>query len=143
MGAESPHFTIRVTGSRLDKGFIAVPQKFSNAFPRERSKIAVAFDDESKSRALTFHPHDPASKENRVFGLSDWFLRRGVVPGDHISIIVEDPGSHKYRMVLDRYLREKEERESRQKLRGAATDPGTAPSPSPPLRDPAGTALPT
>ena len=122
MSAERLRFTVRATASRLEKGFIAIPQKFRNVFPHERCKISVAFDDEDKSRALTFHPYDPAGKENRIFGIRDWLLRRGVVEGDLISITVEDSGSRAYRIALNRYLQEKEEQESRRKLRAAATD---------------------
>ena len=60
MSTQRRRFTIRVSASRLKKGFIAIPQKFKGWLPSERSKIHVAFDDEGKTKALTFHPHDPA-----------------------------------------------------------------------------------
>jgi hypothetical protein len=115
-------FTIRVSASRLKKGFIAIPQKFKGWFPSERSKIHVAFDDEGKTKALTFHPHDPVGKENRIFGIKRWFSKRGVVDGDLISVSLENPGRRLYRVALDRYVREKEQQESRERLQAAATD---------------------
>lgn len=122
MSTQRRHFTIRVSASRLKKGFIAIPQKFKGWFPSERSKIHVAFDDEGKTKALTFHPHDPVGKENRIFGIKRWFSKRGVVDGDLISVTLEDTGRRLYRIVLDRFVREKEEQESRERLQAAATD---------------------
>lgn len=115
-------FTIRATASRLEKGFIAIPQKFKNWFPEERSKIRLAFDDEDVTTEVTFHPHDPSGKETRVFGTKEWFSKRQIVPGDLITISVENQTERVYRVVLDRFLREKEQRESRQRLESAATE---------------------
>lgn len=42
--------------------------------------------------------------------------------GDLISLTLEDPGKRLYRIALDRYLREREEEETRQKFQAAQTD---------------------
>ena len=89
-------FTIRATASRLEKGFIAIPQKFKNWFPEERSKIRLAFDDEDVTTEVTFHPHDPSGKETRVFGTKEWFSKRQIVPGDLITISVENQTERVY-----------------------------------------------
>lgn len=115
-------FTIRATASRLDKGFIAIPQKFKNWFPKERSRIRLAFDDEDATNEVTFHPDDPSVKETRVFGTKEWFSKRQIVPGDLITVSLEDPAKRVYRVILDRFLREKEARQSRQRLESAATE---------------------
>lgn len=115
-------FTIRATASRLEKGFIAIPQKFKSWFPEERSRIRLAFDDEEATTEVTFHPRDPSGKETRVFGTKEWFSKRQIVPGDLITVNIENPTERVYRVILDRFLREKEERESRQRLESAATE---------------------
>jgi len=69
VSTDKQRFTIRASASRLDKGLLAVPQRFSGWFPRERGQIQIIFDDEEKIRALTFQPYDPTVKENRIFGL--------------------------------------------------------------------------
>ncbi len=122
MSTEKQRFTIRASASRLEKGLLAIPQRFKDWFPREKGQIQVVFDDEEKVKALTFHPYDPVVKENRIFGLPHWFSERGVREGDLISITVEDQGRRLYRIVLDRYVREREEQKTREKLRAAATD---------------------
>jgi len=122
MTTEKRQFSIRASASRIEKGFIAVPQKFKEWFPRERTKIHVAFDDDRTTNALTFHPHDPAGKENRIFGTRQWFLKRGVVEGDRVTITIEDAERHLYRVALDRFVEEKQQQESRQKLRAAANN---------------------
>jgi hypothetical protein len=119
---EKQRFTIRASASRLDKGLLAIPQKFRDWFPSEKSPIQVVFDDEANAKALTFHPYDPAVKENRIFGLGRWFSKRGVREGDLISITLEDRNRLLYRIALDRFVREREEQKSRQKLQAARTD---------------------
>jgi 5-methylcytosine-specific restriction endonuclease McrA len=91
-------------------------------FPREKGPIEVVFDDEEKIRALTFHPYDPVVKENRIFGLGRWFSKRKVGEGDLISVTLEDPNRPLYRIALDRFVRERAEQRSQEKLRTAQTD---------------------
>ncbi|HTV56219.1 MAG TPA: HNH endonuclease signature motif containing protein [Terriglobia bacterium] len=122
MSAEKQRFTIRASASRLEKGLLAVPQKFKDWFPGGKGQIQVIFDDEEKARALTFHPYDPIVKENRIFGLGHWFSKRSVREGDAISITVEDLGKRLYRIALDRFVRERQEQEARHNLREAGTD---------------------
>jgi 5-methylcytosine-specific restriction endonuclease McrA len=122
VSTDKQHFTIRASASRLDKGLLAIPQKFKDWFPGEKGQIQVVFDDEEKVRTLTFHPYDPVVKENRIFGLRSWFSKRSVREGDLISITLEDLGRPLYRIALDRFVRERQEQKARQRLQAAATD---------------------
>ena len=122
MGADKQHFTIRASASRLDKGLLAIPQKFRDWFPGEKGQIRVVFDDEERARALTFHPYDATTKETRIFGLRTWFSKRNVEEGDVISITLEDADRGLYRIALDRYVRERQEQKARQKLKAAGSD---------------------
>ena len=122
MNAAKLHFTIRVSASRLDKGLLAIPQKFKNWFPGEKSQIRVIFDDEDNARTLTFQPYDPVVKENRIFGLKNWFSTRDIREGDLISVTLEDLNGRLYRIELDRFVRERKEQKSRLRLQAAATD---------------------
>jgi 5-methylcytosine-specific restriction endonuclease McrA len=119
---EKERFTIRASSSRLEKGLIAIPQRFNGWFPHDKGPIQIVFDDEQESEPLTFHPYDPVVKESRIFGLGRWFSRRGVREGDQISITLEDLNRPLYRIALDRYVREREEERTRQKLQAAQTD---------------------
>lgn len=122
MSAEPQHFTIRATASRLEKGLLAIPQRFRNLFPGERCEIRVVFDDGQAVKRLTFQPYDSVVKENRIFGLRQWFSERAVREGDVISITVEDSERGLYRIALDRFVRERQEERARQGLRAAKTD---------------------
>ena len=122
MSSDKQRFSIRATASRLDKGLLAIPQKFKKLFPRAKSVIQVIFDDGVKSRPLTFQPYDSVTKENRIFGLRQWFLTRGVREGDVISITVESPSQQLYRIALDRFVLSKQEEGTRAELRGATTE---------------------
>jgi len=122
VSTDKQRFTIRASASRLDKGLLAVPQRFSGWFPRERGQIQIIFDDEEKIRALTFQPYDPTVKENRIFGLRPWFSNRDVREGDLISIILEDQEKKVYRIQLDRYVQQRQEQQTRERLYAAETD---------------------
>ena len=122
MSTEKQRFTIRATASRLEKGLLAVPQKFTEWFPGEKGQIQVLFDDEEQTKTLTFHPYDPTVKENRIFGLGQWMSKRGVREGDLISITLEDQTKQLYRIALDRYVQERQESKARQGLQAARTD---------------------
>ena len=122
MSTEKQRFTIRASASRLEKGLLAVPQKFKDWFPSKKSQIQVVFDDEEKARTLSFHPYGPEVKENRIFGVGRWFSKREVREGDLISITLEDMDGRLYRIALDRFVREREEQKARHKLRTAETD---------------------
>jgi hypothetical protein len=71
-------FAIRASASRLDKGLLAMPQKYRSLFPDNGDLIGVLFDDGEDLEELTFQPYDPVVKENRVLGLARWYSRRGV-----------------------------------------------------------------
>ena len=120
--AQKPRFTIRVSASRLAKRLLAIPQKFKNLFPRENGQIKVVFDDGDRIKTLTFMPCDPRVKESRIFGLSRWFLKRNVQPGDVISVTVEDQRKGIYRIALDRFVRQRQEDRARKKIRSARTE---------------------
>ncbi len=122
METEKKGFTIRASSSRLEKGLLAIPQRFNDWFPREKGPIQIVFDDEDKPKWLTFHPYDPVVKESRIFGLGHWFTKRDLREGDLISVRLEDVDKRLYRIALDRYVREREEQRARQNLQAAQTD---------------------
>jgi HNH endonuclease len=122
VSAEKQRITIRASASRLEKGFLAVPQKFRDWFPRAKGEIRVVLDDDDRAKGLTFHPNGPEVKENRIFGLGHWFSKRGVREGDLISITVEDRDRQLYRIALNRFIQEREEQKARQRLEAARTD---------------------
>lgn len=122
MGSEKGRFTIRASASRLEKGLLAIPQKFKGLFPDMRGPISVFFDDDEDLHEITFQPYDPVVKESRVLGLARWFSTRGVRGGDLISVTIEDQGRRLYRIALDRYVQERRELKARQGLEAAETE---------------------
>lgn len=122
MQPKSDTFSIRLYSSRLAKGLLAVPRKFTNRFPQTQCQIQIIFDDEEKVLRKTFLPYDPKVKEARIFGLSTWFAKRGMKPGDLITVTIEDKNEHVYRLALDRYIQERREQRARQRLWSAQSD---------------------
>ncbi|MGA2905592.1 MAG: hypothetical protein ABSD98_17335, partial [Candidatus Korobacteraceae bacterium] len=116
MNNDKQRFVIRASASRLDKGLLAVPQRFKGWFPAERGQIQIVFDDEEAAKTLTFHPYDATTKEIRIFGLRNWYSKREVRQGELISITLEDREQRLYRIALERYVRERQEGVARQRL---------------------------
>ncbi len=114
-------FTIYATDSRISKGLLAIPRRFSNKFPATKGKIFVVFDDGTRVEPKIYVPYDPKIKECRVFGLSRWFSRRGIVAGDAITITLEDPVKGIYRIALDRFVEQRRAAEARRQLYTAAS----------------------
>lgn len=119
---EKRRLALRISGSRLAKGLLAIPSKSKDLFPSERGQIQVVFDDGETVQPLSFVPYDPKVKEIRIFGLGRWFKKRRIQAGDRITIVVEDQERGLYRIALDRFVRERQARRTRQKLRSAPTD---------------------
>lgn len=109
-------FTLYATDSRISKGLLAIPRKFEGEFPATKGKILVVFDDGTRVEPKIFVPYDSKIKESRVFGLSRWFSRRGIVAGDAITITLEDPVKRIYRIALDRFVQQRRAVEARRQL---------------------------
>ena len=76
----------------------------------------MVFDDGTRVEPKIYVPYDPKIKESRVFGLSRWFSRRGIVAGDAITITLEDPIKGIYRIALDRFVAQRRANEARRRL---------------------------
>ena len=76
----------------------------------------MVLDDGTRVEPKIYVPYDPKIKECRVFGLSRWFSKRGIVAGDAITITVEDPMKGIYRIALDRYVGQRRAVEARRQL---------------------------
>jgi 5-methylcytosine-specific restriction endonuclease McrA len=122
MGAGKDRFTIRASASRIDKGLLAIPQRFRDLFPQERTRIRIVFDDGEKIKEHTFQPFDSVVKESRILGLRHWLAARRVREGDLISIAVENAEHRLYRVALDRFVLERAEERARRRLLAAEND---------------------
>jgi rubredoxin len=108
--------TIYATDSRISKGLLAIPRKFEGEFPATKGKILVVFDDGTRVEPKLYVPYDLKIKESRIFGLSRWFSRRGIVAGDAITITLENPMKGIYRIALDRFVKQRRAVEARRQL---------------------------
>ena len=109
-------FTIKATASRIERGLLAIPRKYSKEFPATKSTIRVVLDDGSRLEPKAYAPYEGKDRECRIFGLRGWFSRRRVVPGDVITVTVEDHTKGIYRVALDRYVRQRQESDARREL---------------------------
>ena len=101
---------------------MAIPQRSTAHFPKEKRAIAVRFDNHHRTRLLTYRPRDAETKEARLLGLGKWFSKAGVQEGDPICIIVGDPEEGVYRIALQRQILAEDEAAARVELKTAQTD---------------------
>jgi len=109
-------FTIYATDSRISKGLLAIPRRFSSEFPTIKGKILVVFDDATRVEPKIYVPYDPKIKECRVFGLSRWFSgvdRRWRCDNNYRGRI---PTKGIYRIALDRFIEQRRSAEARRQL---------------------------
>lgn len=113
--------TLRATPSRMDKGFIAIPTAYASLFPTTKCTIEIAFDEDANYQHKSYVPKDVSTKENRLFGLSNWFEKARIRAGDTILIRREDDGL-RYRITSALFAKTKLEQDARLSLFGADTD---------------------
>jgi HNH endonuclease len=109
-------FKIRATASRVERGLLAIPRKFSSEFPPTKSQILIAYDDGTRTESKAFSPYETKDNEARIFGLRGWYSKRKIGPGDIVTITVEDRAKGIYRVASDRYVQERREIEARRDL---------------------------
>jgi hypothetical protein len=119
---EAKSFSIRLTASRLAKGLLAIPSKFSGAFPQERCTILVTTDNRDTAEPKSFLPYNAQVKECRIFGLGRWFKETKAKPGDSITVTVQDRINRTYSLTASRVSSEPNKREIRKRLRSATTN---------------------
>ena len=109
-------FTIYATDSRISKGLLAIPRRFASGFPATKGRILVIFDDGIRVEPKIYVPYEPKIKESRVFGMSRWYSRRGIVAGDAITVTLEDSDKGIYRIALDRFIEQRRAEQARRQL---------------------------
>lgn len=93
---------IRVTKSRIDKGLIAIPVALADRFPERNTTIQVYLDDSPQPMFKKYSSYNSSTRECRIGGIGDWFLRNNVRSEDEIVIQFIDEEHFVYRLIPER-----------------------------------------
>jgi len=88
--------TIKVTQSRIDKGLLAIPVSLIDYFPKQKTKVFVAFDKSLKVSSKNFTPYTSSSRECRIGGLRSFYENLQIKDGDELVVQILD--EKKYRI---------------------------------------------
>jgi len=91
--------TIKVTQSRLDKGFLAIPISISKYFPSSNTKVKLYLDETEHLQLNNFSSFTSSTNESRIGGLRVWFEKNYITDGDEIVIQILDREKFVYRLI--------------------------------------------
>ncbi len=117
--------SVRLTRSRLARGFLTVERKYQSMFPPQETTIRIYLGESKRARTVKYTPASSTAKEVRIYGLRSWFRKHGAKPNDKVEITREVDG---YRLrlitVAQQYQKElasaQDERQARKILRKLA-----------------------
>jgi len=93
--------TIKITKSRIDKGLLAIPVSLLDFFPKEKTDIFILFDNEDIPSKKHFTPYSSSSRECRIGGLSNWFIKNNFQDKDEIVVQILDKEEKIYRLIKE------------------------------------------
>lgn len=110
-------FLVKLTKSRIEKGFLAFPRRLRYLFPSTPRKVEVFLDDGQTPQQKPYTPYESTTRECRIYNLRSWFQKHKAAVGDWVEVVVEATG---YRFLFRR--RSEEEAKYRQQLQSAETE---------------------
>ncbi|MEK6765852.1 MAG: HNH endonuclease signature motif containing protein [Planctomycetota bacterium] len=97
--------TIKITQSRIDKGLLAIPVSLIDYFPKHKTKIYMAYGDNSKATAKNFTPYTSSSRECRIGGMKRLYERLQIKNDDELVIQILD--KDRYRIFTEKQFENK------------------------------------
>jgi len=94
--------TIRVTKSRIDKGLLAIPVSLIDFFPKNKVPVKVYFGDSNSLRTKKYTPYTSSSRECRIGGMKEWYIKNRIQDGDEIVIILDNSRESTYRIFPEK-----------------------------------------
>ena len=87
--------TIKVTKSRIEKGLLAIPASLVDKFPEGKKEINIYLDNSSKPLQKSFTPYKSSSRECRIGGMKDFFIKHNIKSEDEIVVEFFDTNKRK------------------------------------------------
>jgi hypothetical protein len=106
------YITVRTTQSRIAKGLLAIPVSLIDLFPKFSSKIYL-LDENGKEEIKTFTPYNSSSRECRIGGLKEFYVKNKIKDGDELVIQLLD--DDKFKIIPETFF-EKEILETEKRI---------------------------
>jgi len=88
------YITVKTTKSRIEKGLLAIPVSLVDLFPKNTSKITL-LNERGKEEAKSFTQYNSSSRECRIGGLKEFYLKNKIKDGDELVIQLLDDAKFK------------------------------------------------
>ncbi len=99
---EYDYLTIKVTQSRIEKGLLAIPVSLIDAFPNNKQKIKIYFDNRNNYSELNFTPYTSSSRECRIGGLKEWYNLHQVRSNEELVIQIIRKDQNEFRILTEK-----------------------------------------
>jgi len=96
--------TIKTTQSRIDKGLLAIPVSLIDYFPKNKTKVYIAFGPSLKRSPKNFTPFTSSSRECRIGGMKKFYENFQIKDGDELVVQILDDDT--YRIFTERQFEE-------------------------------------
>ncbi len=90
--------TIRLTKSRINAGYLAIPAGFLSMLPATENEVTVFHDDTTQS--LRFAPIESTAKEARIYGMRSLYDRHRVKAGAVVCVTRLRPEGFDYQISI-------------------------------------------
>jgi len=96
--------TIKTTQNRIDKGLLAIPVSLIDYFPKNKTKVYIAFGPSLKVSPKNFTPYTSSSRECRIGGMRKFYGDFQIKDGDELVVQILD--DKKYRLYTEKQFEE-------------------------------------
>lgn len=93
------YITIKTTKSRIEKGLLAIPVSLVDLFPKNATKIFL-LNEMGKEELKNFTPYKSSSRECRIGGLKQFYLKNKIKDGDELVIQLLD--DYKFKIIPEK-----------------------------------------
>lgn len=93
------YMTIKMTQARINKGLIAIPKSLTKWFPYNIEEVRVYLDDSPIMQMKKYSPFNSTTRECRIYGMREWFVKNKIKSGDEVVIRVVDKDNFIYRIL--------------------------------------------
>lgn len=93
------YVTVKTTKSRIEKGLLAIPVSLIDLFPKTAAKIYL-INETGSEQAKSFTPYNSSSRECRIGGLKEFYIKNKIQDGDELIIQLLD--NEKYKIIPEK-----------------------------------------
>lgn len=92
------------TRSRINKGLLAIPVSLLHLFPKKGDEVYLV-DDNGLEQKNSFTPYKSSSRECRIGGMRDFYVRYNVQSGD--ELVIQALGDNRFKILPEKLFEHK------------------------------------